>query len=293
MPPVAMLHLRFRMSSRGLIPGPEKWDDGRLLVEWHPPDGGPGWENDPSRSIRDDHASEEGTLVMHPLHAPAVPALRMEHLGRSGEFTLAGLEITVVRERPLWQIGRWFLVLGWLAWGIAFLRSWPGIGWWRAVGAAAVWLLMGIACVVPGPWKCQRAMVADFRLGAGPSGLSASTPAPVAAHTPLRISSGPVAVLGKIPDQGSLILKIRHCLSQARPLLHVLLLLGPTLVMAFLAGRKPALLLAVMFAMATELAQIAFGYGFNWLDVGDLACDAAGIALALGAYQKIRGKVIP
>jgi hypothetical protein len=295
-PPVDMLHVRFRMSSRGLIPGPEKWDDGRLLVEWHPPDGGPGWENDQCHSIRYDHASEEETLVMHPLRAPAVPALRIEHLGHSGEFDLANLEITVVRERAVWKIGRWFLVIGWLAWGIAFLRSWPGIGWWRALGAAAVWLLMGIYCVVPGPWKSQRAMGPDFRLGTGQAALTASEPAPMAAATaqnPLRISSGAVPVLGKIPDQGTWMLKVKHRLAQARPLLHALLLFGPALAMALLVGRKPALALMVIFALATELAQIAFGYGFTLLDIGDLACDAAGIALALGVYQKISRKTKP
>jgi hypothetical protein len=148
-------------------------------------------------------------------------------------------------------------------------------------------------CAIPGPWKIQRAMVPAFQIGEERVASTLPDPVPLATPSgkpPLPITSAAVPTLAELPDQGDWILRVRHHLSHARPLLHVLLLLGPTLAMALLAGRKPALALAVLFAMATELAQIAFGYGFNWLDVGDLACDATGIALAIRIYQRISAK---
>ena len=80
-------------------------------------------------------------------------------------------------------------------------------------------------------------------------------------------------------------------IARARPLLHSLLLFAPALALALLAGRKPAVFLAIPLALAIELAQVAFGYGFDWIDVLDLACDAIGIALAMWAGKKIGERV--
>jgi glycopeptide antibiotics resistance protein len=71
-------------------------------------------------------------------------------------------------------------------------------------------------------------------------------------------------------------------------LLHVLLLFCPTFAFAWLSGAKRALVLGCSLALACEAAQTGFGYGFDWIDVLDLACDAAGIALALHAYDRMR-----
>ncbi len=290
MPAVNMLHLRFRMSARGLTPGSEKWEDGRFMVEWHSPDGGAGWENDPVGSIRYDQRNDLEAFVIQPLRASAVPALRLEHLGRSGEFELADLEITVIKERAIWKIGKWFLALGWLAWGTACVRSWLGTGLWRALGASVIWLLMGIYFVIPGPWKIQRPIYPSFQLGEERVGRSLPHQAPMASETPpppLVITSGSVPALGKIPVQGGLALRIKYFLAQARPLLHVLLLFAPSLAIACLVGRRPAFFIGVTLALAIELAQVAFGYGFDWVDVVDLANDAIGIALAIWVCKKM------
>ena len=290
MPPVGMLHLRFRMSARGLTPGGEKWEDGRFMVEWHAPDGGACWENDPVGSIRYDQCNDLDAFVIQALRAPAVPALRLEHLGRSGEFELADLEITVVEERAVWKIGKWLLAIGWLAWGTACVRSWLGTGLWRALGASVIWLLMGIYFVIPGPWKIQRPIYPSFQLGEKRVGRSPPHQAPMASETPknpLVIASGSVPALGKIPVQGSIALRLKYFLARARPLLHVLLLFAPSLAIACLVGRRPAFFIGVTLALAIELAQVAFGYGFDWVDVLDLASDAIGIALAMWVYRKV------
>jgi hypothetical protein len=283
------LHLRYRMSARGLTPGEEIWEDGRFMIEWHQPDGDSGQENEPVGSTRYDCQSELEDFVVRPLRGPAIPALRLEHLGRSGEFELSDVEITAIEERAVWRVGRWFLALAWLAWGTLWVRSWTGIDWWRSLGVSAIWLMMAIYFVIPGPWKIQRAIYPEFQLGepwlAAPAHAGA-----IAVGTP-TIRSGPLPALGKLPAQGDLALRVKLGIARARPLLHSLLLFAPALALALLAGRKPAVFLAIPLALAIELAQVAFGYGFDWIDVLDLACDAIGIALAMWAGKKIGERV--
>jgi glycopeptide antibiotics resistance protein len=60
--------------------------------------------------------------------------------------------------------------------------------------------------------------------------------------------------------------------------------------MACLVGRKPARSLAVILALAIEAAQLAFGYGFDRVDVFDLASDAVGIGLALIVHSSLKRK---
>ncbi|MDP3849552.1 MAG: hypothetical protein Q8Q59_03540 [Luteolibacter sp.] len=281
------LHLRFRMSARGLIPGKEPWESGRFMIEWHRPDGGPEVELDPVAGIKLDQKGDSVALIALPESGPAIPALRLEHLGRAGDFQLSDLEITAVHERALWKTGRWVLALGWLVWIAALIRMWPGISRGRALGAAMICLLMGIHFVIPGPWKVQRAISGDFQLGelAGPS-VPAEAPPSVTAKTAVDIPSGTIAATGKIPVQGSFALRLKYAIKQARPLLHALLLLGPTLGLAFLVGRKHALMLALALALLIESAQFAFGYGFGWDDVWDLLNDGIGIALALWIHRR-------
>lgn len=287
---IDMLRLRYRMEASGLKPGKEKWDTGRMMVEWHPPDGEGEIEQDTVGGIQLDEKSGDVTLVAVPENGPAVPTLRLEHLGFSGQYELTGLEITAVRERALWTTGRWLLVSGWLVWFFACGRIWPGIARWRALAAAVIWLLMGIYFVVPGPWKSQRPLGADFQLGSSAQALpSGQDPPLVAATPPPDVRSGAVSAKGKLPFKGGLPLRIKLLAEQARPLLHILLLCAPTFASALLLGRKPTLFLAVLTGLAMEAAQVAFGYGFDWIDVLDLLTDASGIALGMwlaGRFSK-------
>jgi hypothetical protein len=295
-PAVNLLHLRFRMSARGLAPGKEEWEDGRAMIEWHPPGDAAVRENDPVGSVRYDEQLGPTDFVAFPVNAPAVPTLRLEHLGRAGEFELSDLEISVVEERAIWKTGRWILMCAWLAWGIACVRSWPGIPWWRAILASTLWVFMSTQFVVPGPWKIQRSMIPSFRLGSESTKYFTPSSAGLAAGTEKSLSSlnsGPLHALGKLPAQGSFVLRVKHRIQQARPLLHALLLFAPTLVLAFIIGKNPTLLLMGILALSIELAQLAFGYGFDWGDVFDLATDAFGIGLAMWAYGKmLKRKVI-
>lgn len=94
--------------------------------------------------------------------------------------------------------------------------------------------------------------------------------------------------VGKIPDKGDFTLRLKHYIAKARPLLHIAMLFVPAWVIACLVGRRSAMSLSVILALATEAAQFAFGYGFDWVDIFDLVCDAMGIAFALAAHQELK-----
>lgn len=294
--PVEALHLRFQMTSHGLVRGTETWADGRFMIEWQSPEGEAGIERDAVCSTRDDKQGRMENLVIPAPKLRSIPVLRLEHLGRSGDFELSELEITAVEERPLWKIGRWFLAGGWLAWAAFCIRSWPGISRGRALAAAAICVLLGVNFVIPGPWKIQRAIVPEFQLGSQSKGLPPQTresPSSKNAAPPPALTSGAVATLGKIPDQGSLPLRVKHAISKARPLLHALLLFAPMMAFLLLLGIRPALFLALTLAASIELAQFAFGYGFGWDDVFDLVNDGVGITLAVLFYKRIHAEWSP
>ena len=223
-PALHMLQLRYRMVAKGLTPGKERWHNGRMMVEWHAPDGSGRPEMDPVGGIELDWDSGPVVLVAVPADGPAIPALRLEHLGMSGEWELAALEITAVRERLSWRLGSWALALCWLAWFFACLRSWQGIIRLRALVAASIWLLMGIHFAVPGPWKIIRPLAGDFRLGQTADTPAIVSPAPIDSHQSLPvIRSKETAAQGEIVPRGNLALRIKILIAWARPLLHSLL----------------------------------------------------------------------
>lgn len=290
-PAVEHLHFRYRMSCKGLVPCQETWEDGRFIIEWHHPGETSGWESAPICSLRQDQHTDLQNVVVGPDDVPAVPMLRLEHLGRAGELVLSDLEITPIRERLLWKTGRWFLIAGWLAWLVVFLKSSPGIASWRSLAAAAIMVMTGLHFVIPGPWKIQRAIQMEFRLGNETPAGNRPDQADAAMEKWLRtIPTGVLPAMGRLPDTGSWALQVKLRISQARPFLHALLLLGPVFACACLVGRKPALCLGILLGIAVELAQLGFGYGFGWDDVLDLFNDAAGIALAMLLHRKLSAR---
>jgi hypothetical protein len=281
---VDALHLRFRMTAGQLVPGPEIWEDGRFIIEWHPEDAAHGIAITPAGSIRFDSVNAIEEFVIPAPNAPARPTVRLENLGRSGSFEIADLEISAVRETRIWNLVKWPLVVGWFVWGIGFIRSWPQARMLPVAAASGVWVLMAIHFAVPGPWHHQRALVSEFKLGTGDS---KAIPA-AGLQTDPRIAPGPIPGLGKLKDQGSLPLRIKVNIAKARPILHILLFCMPTLVIAWLVGKKPAIWLMTILALGIESSQMAFGYGFDGIDILDLITDALGIALGIWLCNELR-----
>ena len=294
---VKFLHLRLKLRADALLPGKQVWEDGRLLIEWHRP-GGEGMKIEAIGSVRGDEIKEDN-FVVEAAKGGAVPILRLEHLGRSGAFELQEFELREVRETVWWRYGRWLLAAAWLAWACALVRSIQKISLPRALGASAVFVTMGALAVVPGPWRIQRPFGDAFVIKEIPQSANARVQPQVQAEAARQIDpaksatkpstapafAGPQQALGKIPEQGGLLLKAKFYLAPLRPLLHALLIMMPTLAMAWLAGWRPALVLAVMLSIAIELGQIAFGYGFDRVDVADLLYDALGFAAAMAVAK--------
>lgn len=283
--PVDFLLAEIQLEALDLVPGREVWDDGRLLIEWHSADPGATMNPDYLGSARGSGTGARITMVCHPDRQPATPVLRVEHLGESGIFRVLHCRLSVVRESAGWRYGKWPLAAAWLAWAAAVA------GWGRSSGpvrpllAAGIWLLMATQSAVPGPWQSIRPLGAPFA-GIAPPDASRVTdprvlPQPPADAAAVEIPAARVEPLGKLPERGNLMLRIKSRIQQFRPLLHGLLLLAPTLAFALLVGRWRALALAALLAIGIESAQVGYGYGLDPMDFVDLACDAAGIALAL------------
>ena len=286
-PAVDFLYLDFRMAAQALVPGAELWADGRFMIEWHYPGMPDPPQMDPAGSIRYDGPAMRQRIVLHPAEGRAVPAIRLEHLGRSGSFEIQHLKIRALRESRAWKLGAPLLALAWASWFFAWFRPRKQIRAWRAAGAAVVMLLMGVNFVLPGPWKIIRPIGGDFHLGAEARVDPAANPSHAGDMPHPSIISGPIPTVGKLPDQGSLVLRIKLRIKEARPLLHALMMFGPTLLLGILVGRSAALRASILLALAIEAAQMAFGYGFGWDDVGDLFCNAIGIFAAVVCLSKL------
>lgn len=294
-PAMESLHVSLRMEARNLKLGQQKWDDGRVLIEWHSPDAGDPQETDPVCSLRESESSGDRSLVVRPASGHSIPVLRIEHLGASGEFEISKLEMVPVKERTLWKYGRWMLLASWFGWMWAILAGGDRRRVWKIFTAIGIWLGLAVCLAIPGPWKTLRPLAFEFEMS--PALTSApldNTPASIDAPPRTPAASPPVRpgseVLGALPLQGGWIIQVKSHLAKLRPLLHSLLLFAPTLFFAWLVGRKRAIALALGLGILIEAAQAAFGYGFDFLDVFDLASDALGIAVALWVHRKILGK---
>lgn len=277
--------LTFRLKAKNLEPGNQVWENGRAIIEWHQPHTvAPGdWESVPVSSVRFDDESQIAGFVVHTASARAVPALRLENLGKSGTMELSGFRARMVEESTGWRIGKWLLLSGFLAWAAALVFACKRVHLGRALGAAAIWVAMGINFAVPGPWKIQRPFIQPFHLGeptvSAKSSQAALDAAPIAPST--LPPAGSIQATGNIPLQGSFPLRVKFLISSARPVLHALMLALPAFLLTALAGRRAALYLCGLLTAFIELSQWAYGYGFGWDDVGDICMDVVGIALGL------------
>ena len=292
-PAMEALHIRFSMAARELRLGPQKWDDGRVLIEWRSPDETTQQEVDPVCSLRDTESRKDTRLVVRSRTGNSIPVLRIEHLGRSGEFEISQLELIPVQERELWIFGRWVLLALFFAWLWRAITGAIQTAAWRPLLAVCIWLGMAICFAIPGPWKTLRPLLTNFEIGeviieATPDGLHAHSHASTYElakpnHRALTTSS-----LGRIPVQGGWILQLKQKLALLRPLLHAVLLFVPTVVFAFLIGPRLALALSFALAISSEAAQTAFGFGFEWIDVLDLLTDSAGILSAIWCFKHLQ-----
>ena len=303
------LHLDVELAARDLVVGKQKWDDGRLLLEWL--GSGGGIRRDAIASARDSHRVDRVSLVVPVRDAPARAVARVENLGKSGELRVTRLDVTNVQERRWWRPAAAVVALLWLGMGIAVARSIGKTGWLRSGAVGGIWLLALYHFVLPGPWAICRPIGKGFvmgpigsaeavmdahrsadleavgenrtaeRLDALKTKTEANGSEDIDINRIEKLPTIPLAVTpaGEIGIQGSLVLRVKAALIWARPLLHIGLLMVPTLGFALLAGRRVAILLSASVAVLIESMQVLFGFGFDWMDCLDLLYDAAGIGL--------------
>lgn len=296
------LHIRTAVVAQGLQVGKMPWDDGRILIQWQSCVSAGNEETDAVASARHDQEIHSFEQVARPDSGNARPILKLEHLGAKGDFLIKELQLTPVRTTSLWRNMQWLLPLCWLGLVLAVLWRRGETGWvLRPVLAAGLWLAVIVIFAVPGPWKSVHPIMGGFAL-AKPAAvtIAASSPKPTTQTTrnapnnqrkgsPVKTSDpveAPLKASGRILPNGGWLVAIKMKLIYARPLLHVLLLSLPTLCFAVLLDRKRAMWLGISILLSIEMAQVAFGFGFDWIDVMDILSDGAGVFAALWLHRK-------
>ncbi len=293
MNPGDFLHIRSRIATNDLIPGKEVWDDGRCIIEWRQDGVDATSASDSFASGRLNHRGERTDLVLRPQKGSLSPVLRLENLGKSGDLELCGFEATAVRNTSWWKIGRWLVAGAWLWWVWAWIGEFENGGRFRRMLAALMWVVLGAQCVVPGPWYQIRPFGASFAIEreARFSGQAPPRVAPTPLAVPSSLTPPPqkaVESVGKLPPKGSLVLRIKTFVGQAKAILHVIMILVPTLITASLVGSRPAGTLGMILSLSIEIAETAFGFGFDPMDILDLLCDFTGVVLALWIWRFLK-----
>lgn len=269
--PIQFLLTSYQIRAEDLVRGEEIWDDGRLTIEWA--DGQGTTQSDYLSSIDGNALYHSLSVVNHPRTSPATPMLRLENRGISGSVILDKLVLFPVEETWAWRYGRWALISGWLLWAGALAGVFQRKRL-KACCAAGIWVVVGTQLAFPGPWHNDRPWGSTFEL----------TPPPDPSQLPSPMSSAHVEPSPPldIPDrQGSPLLQIKAAFAKLRPILHLGLFFLPALAFLFLTSRLRAIALASSLAVGTELAQLGFGFGFDFTDITDLATDALGISSAV------------
>lgn len=302
---VTALHVSIDATASDLLMGKRLWDAGRVLVEWRAPDDSVSREVDPVCSLQGNEVVDGLSIVMMPNIRPSLPILRIENLGKAGNLSINLLELTPVRERLAWRCGRWLLLGAWCVWLYLLLSGMTFAAAWKKGLATMIWVGFCLVFVFPGPWKTLHSLGIGYQLGKvvavaaatelvspgkSSSDATASPPAGSSKSTS-PVVAPPFSATGSL-DQIQVadgwILKIKRMFVNERPLLHALLLLVPTLCFVWLVGIRAAWIMGTSIALSIELAQVAFGFGFDANDIGDLMSDAAGISLAFWIHHLLR-----
>lgn len=268
------LHIRFQLQADEIRRGPEEWQTARLHLEWLRD--GTIIERVFLASAQDNQTVVEPAALLTRIPARATARLHVENLGLSGRCRLLEFESFPTRTLPIARITMLAIATGWLFWAAATAGPLRCTGSWLA---AAVWVGSAYALVLPGPWTTRSPLVGEFVMD------SVEAPAqelPAEAFAPAPCHPGNL-------EAPNLLLRWKVRLRFLRPLLHSLLFFAPALVFLLLTrAENRALALVAMLAVLVELAQWAFGYGFEVSDCLDLGTDAIGILLALVLHRRWR-----
>jgi hypothetical protein len=280
--PVSALHLRFLHRAQNLQQGPEKWHVGRMIVDWSDAEGRLVAHDSAVTLVGTDEDFVESEMVIQSRQSGWIPSLRLEHQGHSGSFEIKGLQVMAVAERSgafLWAAS---LSFSWLVWCFCWTSSWTAAGWVRRAQAASMMFAMGWCFVIPGPWAHPRPLGSRFAVG-----IAQPASQTLIIDAPENKTANSMEPMGKMPVQGSWLVKVKVLLFKLRPLLHFAMFAGPTFVLAVCCGRRCAWWTMILVALAVEASQAMFWFGSDWLDLADVAVDGLGIGMALWICRRI------
>ncbi len=279
---VETLHIQFSYRAVHILEGTEKWENGRMILDWHDQDGRL-VAHDVIINMRGHDENPRHVEMIVPAKQPdSVPKLRIEHLGVSGSMEINDLKVMSVRISHGYAAFAFVLVILWGFFFYMFVGCLSEVSWHRRLIASVVLMAMGWFLVVPGPWVHPRPLAGAFLLGPNPEEQRS-----VVLSIEKNKTANDLEPLGSMPVQGSWLIQVKVLLSFLRPVLHIILFAGPAFFLAVCCGTRCAWWASVAMVLMVEAAQAAFWLSVDWLDVMDLAVDFMGIGAALWIYRKI------
>ena len=294
-------HLFIRVSAQAkqLMQGEEIWQDGRTFIEWLSP------ENQrvtvsPIHSAQGSSGSSASFAIETP-PGNLRPVLRMENLGKQGDYLLNAIELTPARHTRLWKwIGPLMMgVFVFLLTSLLRIKQSPSFP--RRLLASCITATVAYFFIIPGPWPQIKGLGQELAWDAPwEPALIVPSPQilPLVASGAVGDSDHPTVKnlpsgerYSKLPEPDNLALRAKKALAKIRSLLHFTLLFCPVWVVCYGVGSQRGLLLGVGMALGIETAQWLFGYGFQADDVKDLVADACGISLAVLCHTLLSRKI--
>ncbi len=299
---VTASHLFIRVSAQAkqLMQGEEIWQDGRTFIEWLSP------ENQrvtvsPIHSARGDTGLTTCFAIKQP-PGDLRPVLRLENLGKQGDYILKEIELTPARVTGSWKLGSPLIMAAFVFLIASLLAANQIPSLPRRLFAASVTCIIGYFFIIPGPWPQTKGIGQDLvwnHQQAKPtetvSGTKLHLPITPQANIESKLGDQKIAFnqpyCTKLPGSGNLALQAKRILAKVRSLLHFALLFAPVWIVSYAVGSKRGFLLGFAMALGMEMAQWLFGYGFQADDVKDLLADFCGISIAVYCHTRLSRKI--
>ncbi len=278
---VEFLLVRHHAVADGIVVGWDKWDDGRLFIEWLVDDEVVGISR--IHSARGSSDRGVNTMVIAAPRRDAVPVLVFENLGHAGTYELRHFELVAARERRIWALGKWAFGAGILVLLVGLIADKKKPARWRGWVAAAMWLWVATNYAFPGPWDAALPFVVPFAFGEVEDFQAGSAKLELPDAVPVH---GGIPQMEQLPPPGDIGLRLKLWLPWLRPLLHFVLLFAPVLAMAWFVGTKRAFWLGWSLSLMIEAAQVLYGFGFGWDDVWDLIVNGIAISVAVWMHRR-------
>ncbi len=282
---IEILHVQFSYRALHIVEGVEKWENGRMILDWYDQNQRLVAHDVIMNMKGHDENPRQVEMMVPTKQSNLIPKLRIEHLAASGTMEINDLMFLPVRLRHGFGVFAFGLVILWGYFLYDFVSRLSEVSWHRRAIASVLLLGMAWFLVIPGPWVHLRPLAGGFSLGAKPEEKRSAV-----FSMEQNKTADDLEPLGEMPVQGSWLFQVKVMLSFLRPVLHILLFAGPAFLLAVCCGTRCAWWASVAMVVMVEAAQAAFWLSVDWFDVLDLVVDCMGITAALWIYRKIISK---